>query len=259
MAERLRIEGECKMGEDAGGRRRQRGGNESTMGDRVADLVRRVGLQPAVKADGTGGYDVEAARGALEQASEQLLESVRAANANGTQQSELVRRFELLAELQQLKTEMGEEALSRRVRALTSVQEALSRLRGVESVEHMLNKATLELCRSCGFDRAILSRVEGSNLVAASMHFEGHDEEAQRIMRVWNQDPPELNHLLLETEMLRRRAPALVLDPTNDPRAHKRLIEETGTPCYVAAPIMPEGRVIGFLHADYVYSGLAVD
>lgn len=141
-------------------------------------------------------------------------------------------------------------ALERTRRALTGVQQALGRLRGIETVSGMLDKAPLELCRCCGFDRAILSRVEGSHLVAETAWFEGEPEFAAQVVALWRSDPPELNHLLLETEILRRRAPALVTDPAHDPRAHAGLVAASQTVAYVAAPVMPEGRVIGFLHAD---------
>ena len=63
-------------------------------------------------------------------------------------------------------------------------------------------------------------------------------------------EPQLLNHLILETEMIRRRGPLLVPDAQTDPRVHPTLAAETRVRSYVAAPIMPEGRVIGFLHAD---------
>jgi DNA-binding CsgD family transcriptional regulator len=58
--------------------------------------------------------------------------------------------------------------------------------------------------------------------------------------------------MLLETELVRRRMSALVADPVNDPRTHKPIILRGRTAAYVAAPIMPTGRVIGFLHADRI-------
>src|ERR1700739_1165358 len=50
--------------------------------------------------------------------------------------------------------------------------------------------------------------------------------------------------------MGRRRAPLLVPDAQTDPRVHPALAATTQARSYVTAPIMPEGRVIGFLHAD---------
>ena len=60
-----------------------------------------------------------------------------------------------------------------------------------------------------------------------------------------------IDHLLLESEMVRRHGPALVTAPEDDARVYRPLIEASGLQSYVAAPLMPTGRVIGFLHADY--------
>jgi ATP/maltotriose-dependent transcriptional regulator MalT len=45
--------------------------------------------------------------------------------------------------------------------------------------------------------------------------------------------------------------PALVLDPAHDPRIADIVLRGRSV-SYVAAPIMPTGRVIGFLHADRI-------
>jgi DNA-binding CsgD family transcriptional regulator len=55
---------------------------------------------------------------------------------------------------------------------------------------------------------------------------------------------------MIETEMLRRGAAALVLDAAENPHVHRPFVDLVKTTSYVAAPIMPQGRVIGFLHAD---------
>ena len=62
-----------------------------------------------------------------------------------------------------------------------------------------------------------------------------------------------LEHMLLETELVRRRMPALVPDPQHDPRPVKGLVTRGRTVApYVVAPIIPAGRAIGFLHADRI-------
>ena len=60
-----------------------------------------------------------------------------------------------------------------------------------------------------------------------------------------------LAHMLLESEMVRRHAPAMVTEPEGDARVFRPMVEASGLKSYVAAPLMPTGRVIGFLHADY--------
>jgi hypothetical protein len=45
--------------------------------------------------------------------------------------------------------------------------------------------------------------------------------------------------------MIRRQAPAIVRDAPNDPRVNRPIIDFSLTRSYVAAPVMPTGRVIG--------------
>jgi DNA-binding CsgD family transcriptional regulator len=91
------------------------------------------------------------------------------------------------------------------------------------------------------------------------VHFEGDPEWAAEILELAQLERPQLTHLLLETEMIRRRGPALVLDAQGDERTFKPIVLAVDTRSYVAAPIMPEGRVIGFLHADCYFAGRDVD
>ena len=147
----------------------------------------------------------------------------------------------------------------RRIDSLACVRAALGRLRGVESVAELLNRATTELCVSCGFDHAVLFRVDGSELVAESAYFRDDPDWAKEFLELGRQVRPQLNELLIETEMIDHQRPVLVADPQNDPRTFKPLVQACRTRSYVAAPIMPNGRVIGMLHADRYTSGQDVD
>jgi DNA-binding CsgD family transcriptional regulator len=171
----------------------------------------------------------------------------------------LVELCETAINLEDTRMHLERHHLEERLRSLGGVQEALSRLRGIDSVAAMVRGATRELCRCCGFDRAVLFRVEGSEMVAESVYYKANPEWAQEFLDLARYARPQLDHMLLETEMLRRRAPMLVADARNDPRTFKPLVEQSKTTSYVAAPVMPEGRVIGFLHADRYMSGREVD
>jgi DNA-binding CsgD family transcriptional regulator/transcriptional regulator with GAF, ATPase, and Fis domain len=143
--------------------------------------------------------------------------------------------------------------------ALTNVRMALARLRGATSVTELMQRATAELCRCCGFDRSVLFRVDGSELVAECAYFQGDPAGAQDFVELARGVRPQLNHMLLETEMIRRERPVLVTDAENDPRTFKPLVQACATKSYVAAPIMPGGRVIGMLHADHRIRDVQVD
>jgi LuxR family transcriptional regulator, regulator of acetate metabolism len=139
------------------------------------------------------------------------------------------------------------------------VRAALGRLRGAGSVAELLSRATIELCHSCGFDRAVVFRVTDGEMIAESAHFEGDPQWAKDFVELAQLVRPQLNDLLIETEMITYHRPVLVADPENDPRSFKPLVEACKTRSYVAAPIMPGGRVIGMVHADRYMSDEDVD
>jgi len=81
-------------------------------------------------------------------------------------------------------------------------------------------------------------------------HIVGDPEWAHEILQAGRAGPQQLTHMILETQMIRRRGPLLVASVQSDPRVHQPLAAATLSRSYVAAPIMSQGRVIGFLHAD---------
>ena len=155
----------------------------------------------------------------------------------------------LLLELKETQGRLREARLAQRIAAFASVHDALGRLHGITSVSQLIDRVPEETCR-LGFDRAMISRVHGSMWVPEAVYIEGDPGWAQEILRVGRDEPQLLNHMILETEMVRRRGPLLVPDAQTDPRVHPTLAAATLARSYVAAPIMAERRVIGFLHAD---------
>lgn len=135
------------------------------------------------------------------------------------------------------------------------VHAALSQLRTTTDLATVFDRGVRLACEVGGFDRAMIFRVEGSAVKLERAHFPGDPAVAEAFSRLALADPPRLTHMLVETEMVRRRAPVLVLDAPRDPHTHKPLVTIAGVQSYVAAPILPEGKVIGFIHADRTPSG----
>lgn len=158
--------------------------------------------------------------------------------------------LELLT-MQELLDETRFLARDRLLAAFRGVREALERLRGMNSIEHMLDHGPAELAARVGFDRVVLFRVVDGAMVCTRVHDSTDQARGRHLLETSQANPSLLSHRLLETEMVRRRVPIIVSDPANDPRSDKLLINAAQTRGYVAAPIMPSNRVIGFLHADY--------
>ncbi|QLL05264.1 LuxR C-terminal-related transcriptional regulator [Mycobacterium vicinigordonae] len=167
--------------------------------------------------------------------------------------------LEAVLDLSSLERDLIEDGAKRRTLALLQVQEGLSKLRAVEDVATVVDRAPRELVESCGFDRAVLFRVHEGRMVMESAYFGEDSAGAEKMVAFAQAVAPLLDHMLLETQMIRRHAPAIVRDARNDPRVNRPIIDFSLTHSYVAAPVMPTGKVIGFLHADRLYSGRTVD
>jgi LuxR family transcriptional regulator, regulator of acetate metabolism len=157
-----------------------------------------------------------------------------------------------LADVLTMRHDIRDHLIHERLRRLNAVDTGLAALRKLQGPDELLNRVCEAVLDSCGFERVMLSRVEGSvwhpwKSCAVT------DRETEHTFREWIRGIPEirLDHLMLESEMVRCHKPALVTDGERDARVHRPLLEASGLRSYVAAPLMPTGRVIGFLHADY--------
>lgn len=154
-------------------------------------------------------------------------------------------------EIGELRTLLRERDLSERLEVLARIRESMEQLHECETPEALIDAAPGELCRACGFSRAMISRIRGSQWVPEVYESALTTSPEDDLFKQWvEQVEIPLEHMLIETELVRRRMPALVANPVGDPRTHTELIARGKTDAYVAAPIIPDGRAIGFLHAD---------
>ncbi len=154
----------------------------------------------------------------------------------------------------------GHEGVVDGPNGLAQLREALGKLRSVLDVRELGERAVRELCETVGFDRAVLFSIEGGELVAEAAWFSGDADWAKEFVKLARQPDvrPRLDHMLLESEVVRRRRPLVVADPENDPRTYKPLVRASMTQSYIAAPVMPGGHVIAMLHVDRYMSGEVV-
>lgn len=168
-------------------------------------------------------------------------------------------RVARLADVQDTYIALTELRARRRMETHDRAQECIERLRNVARPSDLLDRVASDLCASGGFERMVLSKVTAASWIVVDAHFEEDGGWADGLVRLGSETPPTLTPALLETQMVRRLSPAIVSDSPNDPYTHKPFVEYSESRCYVAAPIVPRGRVIGFLHADHHFSGRPVD
>jgi LuxR family transcriptional regulator, regulator of acetate metabolism len=138
-----------------------------------------------------------------------------------------------------------------RLRVLEAVLEAADRLADAGPVSEIVERAPAECCRALALDRCVLSRIDDGALVAEAVHVA--DGDAAAVLDALREAPVRLGYPLLEAEMLRRRRAAIVPAPEDaDAAARHAFGGVMGWGEHLAAPVVLEGRVIGFLHGDRV-------
>ncbi|WP_236706187.1 MULTISPECIES: LuxR C-terminal-related transcriptional regulator [unclassified Frankia] len=164
---------------------------------------------------------------------------------------------DLFAELGAVRSELCAWAVEGPFQALTRIRDQLALLRRETSSGRITRAAPAALCAAGGFDRAMISSLRGSTWLPVALHVETKvDGPANEALRRFLTDAEiPLASSMPETELVRRRAPALIRQAQSDGRVFRPLIEISGTREYVAAPIVAGGCVLGFLHADTYASG----
>jgi DNA-binding CsgD family transcriptional regulator len=165
--------------------------------------------------------------------------------------SETIRRLRLLATAEQTRQRIEAGEGYARLDTYVNVQEGLTRLRALNSPQELIERAPVELIRTLGVTRAMVSRVRGSLWTPEVLEIvDGIDPDEDVFQRFVTETEIPLAHMLMETELVRRRIPVLVSDPAGHPRTYKPIVEAARSTSYAAAPIMPTTRVIGFFHID---------
>jgi DNA-binding CsgD family transcriptional regulator len=136
-----------------------------------------------------------------------------------------------------------------RLRVLEAVLDAADRLADAGPVSEVVDHAPAECSRALGLDRCVLSRIDDGTLVAEALHLS--DGDPAPVLAALREAPVRLTYPLFEAEMLRRRRAAIVPAPDDGDAAARHAFAATmrwGE--HLAAPVVLEGRVIGFLHGD---------
>jgi DNA-binding CsgD family transcriptional regulator len=162
-----------------------------------------------------------------------------------------IKRLRLLADAEHTRQRIEAREGYARMDAFVRIQQGLERLRELRTPQDLIEAAPSELVRTLGVTRAMVSRVRGSLWTPEVLLIaDGVDPEEAQFQRFVAETEIPLAHMLMETELVRRRIPVLVSDPYTHPRTFKPIVEVARSTSYAAAPIMPTTRVIGFFHVD---------
>ncbi len=201
--------------------------------------------------------EVDARRAALDDRAAELEERILSLTQDAD--PKLREAISELVTVNERRDRAAEDRIRRRLGVLARVHDALGHLRLMPDADAMIAAAPRTACQACGFDRAVLYRVRGKELFAESFWVDGDPEAAERLLAFSRAHPAVLATQVMETEMVRRRRPMAVHRVVGNPRVFAELAAAYDTRSYVAAPIMPEGRVIGFIHADHRLKARRVD
>ncbi len=150
----------------------------------------------------------------------------------------------LLGSVSELRCELLVQEPRRRLKAIAEACDGLARMRGADDPDELLARVAEEACRSCGFERVVVARIDGGLWTLAQAHFRDDPAGARAYAERLGARRLSIAPARLETDMIRRRAAALVDGPMiSDPDVPAAL---TG---YVAAPIIAGDRVMSIVYA----------
>lgn len=159
---------------------------------------------------------------------------------------------ELLSRVRSVSTRIQAGQVERVDTALASLRDAFAELDEIDDAAHLLERAAVATT-TLGFDPAMISSVGNGKWVPVAGHIERDPVWASQIVAAGQAHPEIIDAALPEAEVIRRRRAILVDDVGKLPRCYATVIEISKGQRYVAAPIVANRTVIGFVHADAFY------
>lgn len=124
----------------------------------------------------------------------------------------------------------------------------LGRWAEIGPVSELLRRAPRDIAEALPADRVVVSSVQDGALHALEAWT--RDGDGDELARSLAADPAGLDYPTVEGEVLRRRTPQLQIRRTGDADVLHAWAQQMAWDRYVAAPVIVQGRVSGFLHAD---------
>jgi LuxR family transcriptional regulator, regulator of acetate metabolism len=154
------------------------------------------------------------------------------------------------AELLALLGELVEDGALAPLRLGERVRAALARLADAGPVSEIVERAPAQAAEALELDRVLLSRVEDGFLVAEALYSDGDAKAAAATLAALRGAPVALGYPLVEGELVRRRRAAILDARDGEPAGRQAYGEVMGWGEHLVAPVIMDGRVAGFLHAD---------
>lgn len=144
-----------------------------------------------------------------------------------------------------------------RFESLSQAHAAAASLGTISSQSEMLRRAPYVLTAKTRFQRAIVSLVEGSQLIPLAASFSDSDSDsaapsgnAREALAQLREPPIRLEHHMIESDVLRRRRGTLVVNAEVNPRFDQSMSARLSWNSYAIAPLLSGADPVGMIHAD---------
>lgn len=164
----------------------------------------------------------------------------------------LVELTSLLTRVRDLEAQVDDARVAESVEIMRRIRRALSALHDAATVDELLSRAAEQAC-NIGFDRALVSTVDGGTWNLHTMVIEKDPLLAAEMVAAGRSNPPVLDGALIESDIVERGRPGLVFDVQQNARVNRQLVSMSGCTSYGVAPISSRGKVVGLVHADNFY------
>ncbi|MBD0020796.1 hypothetical protein GII33_19405 [Gordonia pseudamarae] len=144
-------------------------------------------------------------------------------------------------------------AIDRMVGGLSRIRAGIEALYELSPAE-LVTAVPQRLIADVGLDRAMMSAATGSVWAPKSVSTNNPTADRAFVSFVTGARIP-LRKAPVETEMIRRRIPQLITNTRGNDRVYRDIVEVSGSPSYVGAPVVSQGRVVAMLHGDRTRSG----
>lgn len=162
----------------------------------------------------------------------------------------------MLLRVHNLQGVRADDSLTRAVSGLSHIQHSMQVL-SILTPQELIEAVPLRASTDLHLERVMISAISGTIWVPKRLHLTDAEKDRAFLSFVEGARIP-LAAAPLETEIVRRRAAALVPNPHADSRTYRDIVDVSGSPGYIVAPLLSRGRVLGVLHADRAGSGCPV-